>query len=163
MYIYQKQIENLKTLLVPGKVVVLYGSRRVGKTTLVKKLLEDIDENERILFVNGDDIIVRGYLESQSVNKLKDFIGKHTLFVVDEAQYLKQIGLNLKLIVDHLPHVKVIATGSSSFDLAKDIGEPLTGRKFVLRLFPLAHPRNRSQFGITLTLRRLPRSRDDSR
>jgi hypothetical protein len=138
MYIYQKQIENLKTLLVPGKVVVLYGPRRVGKTTLVKKLLEGIGQNERILFVNGDDIIVRDYLESQSVNKLKDFIGAHTLFVVDEAQYVKQIGLNLKLIVDHLPHVKVIATGSSSFDLAKDIGEPLTGRKFVLRLFPLA-------------------------
>ncbi|MFQ5864422.1 MAG: ATP-binding protein [bacterium] len=143
MYIAQKQIENLCQLIAPGKVVVLYGARRVGKTTLVKKFLEMMTESalmgaEKVLFVNGDDIVVRQYLESQSVNKLKDFVGDHTLLVVDEAPYVEKIGLNLKLIVDHISNIKVIATGSSSFDLAKDVGEPLTGRKFVLKLFPLA-------------------------
>lgn len=138
MYIYQKQIETLRHLIQPGKVVVLYGARRVGKTTLVKRYLELDAASENVLFVNGDDILVRQNLESQSVNKLRDFIGGHSLLVVDEAQYIKQIGLNLKLIVDHIPDIKVLATGSSSFELAKDIGEPLTGRKFVVKLFPLA-------------------------
>jgi len=123
-------------LLSPNKVLVIYGPRRVGKTTLLKKYLKDI--TEKTLFVNGDDIVVRQYLESQSIQKLRDFIGDHSLLVIDEAQYIKQIGLNLKLIVDHIPDIKVITTGSSSFDLAKDIGEPLTGRKYTLKLFPLS-------------------------
>lgn len=141
MYIPQKQLENLYKFLEPGKVVVIYGPRRVGKTTLINKFLEQLNQNdhhEKILMVNGDDIVARQYLESQSIEKLKDFVGGHTLLIVDEAQYIEQIGLNLKLIVDHLPQVKVIATGSSSFELARDIGEPLTGRRYVLKLYPLA-------------------------
>jgi hypothetical protein len=136
VYIPQQQIENLRKLIEPGKVTVIYGPRRVGKTTLLKKYLET--QNDRVLFVNGDDIVVRQYLESQSVQTLRDFIGDHRLLVVDEAQYVEKIGLNLKLIVDHIPGIKVIVTGSSSFDLAQDVGEPLTGRKYVLKLFPLA-------------------------
>jgi len=143
MYIQQKQVENLQQLLAPQKVVVLYGPRRVGKTTLIKNFVanyrqENPAESDHILSVNGDDIVVRQHLESQSLQKLKNFVGDHTLLVIDEAQYIEKIGLNLKLIVDHVPGIKVIATGSSSFDLAKDIGEPLTGRKYVLKLFPLA-------------------------
>lgn len=136
MYIPQKQIENLRQLIIPGKVIIIYGPRRVGKTTLLKKYLEK--ENNSVLFVNGDDIIVRQYLESQSIQTLRDFVGDHRLLVVDEAQYVEKIGLNLKLIVDHIPEIKVIVTGSSSFDLARDVGEPLTGRKYVLKLFPLS-------------------------
>jgi len=136
-YIPQRQLENIRKLVTPAKVVVIYGARRVGKTTLLKKFLEGEDIAD-ILFVNGDDIVVRQYLESQSISKLQDFVGHHSLLVVDEAQHIEKIGLNLKIIVDHMPHVKVIATGSSSFDLAKDVGEPLTGRKFLLTLFPLA-------------------------
>jgi len=136
-YIPQKQIDNLRKLITPGKVAVIYGARRVGKTTLVQKFLE-AEGAVRVLFVNGDDIVVRQYLESQSISKLQDFVGDHSLLVVDEAQHIEKIGLNLKIIVDHMPHVKIIATGSSSFDLAKDVGEPLTGRKFTLPLFPLA-------------------------
>lgn len=135
-YIPRKQIENLRSLVRPGKVVVIYGARRVGKTTLVKKYLEGVDA--KVLFVDGDDIIVRQYLESQSIDKLRDFVGDHSLLVVDEAQHIEKIGLNLKLIVDHISGVQVLVTGSSSFDLAKDVGEPLTGRKSVLKLYPLA-------------------------
>lgn len=135
-YIPQKQLENLRNLVIPGKVVVIYGARQVGKTTLAKKFLEDLDE--KVLFVDGDDITVRQYLESQSISQLRDFVGDHSLLVIDEAQHVEKIGLNLKLIVDHVPNLKVVATGSSSFDLAKDVGEPLTGRKFVLKLYPLA-------------------------
>ncbi|MCP4710676.1 MAG: ATP-binding protein [Planctomycetes bacterium] len=135
-YIDQIQLTHLSELIAPAKVVVIYGARRVGKTTLVKKYLENV--SEPALYVSGDDVFVREFLASQSIQKLRDFIGRNTLLVIDEAQYVPQIGLNLKLIVDHLPEVKVIATGSSSFDLARDVGEPLTGRRYVLRLFPLA-------------------------
>lgn len=136
MYIPQRQLANLKEAVRPGKVVIIYGPRRAGKTTLLKKYIESVDDE--VLFVNGDDIAARQYLESQSIEKLRDFVGNHSMLLVDEAQYIRQIGLNLKLLVDHIPSLRIIATGSSSFDLAKDIGEPLTGRKTVLKLLPLA-------------------------
>ncbi len=136
MYISQKQLEVLKKSVSPEKVIVVYGPRRCGKTTLLEKFLETT--KEKYLFVTGEDIFVREQLTSQSVEKLKNFVGESKLLIIDEAQKIENIGLNLKLIVDHLKEVKVIATGSSSFDLAKNLGEPLTGRKFTLKLFPLA-------------------------
>ncbi|MBI5183173.1 MAG: ATP-binding protein [Nitrospinae bacterium] len=136
IYIPQRQLDNLKRLLSPNKVVVIYGPRRCGKTTLLNKFLEGVDEKN--LFVSGEDLTVQNYLSSRSIPKLRDFVGKNKLLIIDEAQRIENVGLNLKLIIDHIKGIKVIATGSSSFDLAKDIGEPLTGRKFVLRLFPLA-------------------------
>ncbi len=136
MYIKQKQLENLKKALAHGKVVVIYGARRTGKTTLLQQFLQGIDEP--YLLVSGEDIIVQGYLASQSIEKLAAFVGANRLLIVDEAQKVPNIGTNLKLIVDHIPGIRVIATGSSSFDLARSIGEPLTGRKTSLKLFPLA-------------------------
>ena len=137
MYVPQKQLENLRSLIQPGKVIVIYGARQVGKTTLLRKFVDGLDK-KTVLFVNGDDITARHFLDSQSIENLKDFVGRHQYLIVDEAQYVRNIGLNLKLIVDHIPGIKVIATGSSSFDLAQNVGEPLTGRRFVLKLFPLA-------------------------
>lgn len=136
MYILQRQMENLRRSLIPGKAVIIYGARRTGKTTLIGRFLEEV--HEPYLLVSGEDITVQGYLGSRSVEKLTAFIGANRLLVVDEAQKVPDIGLNLKLIVDHIPDIKVIATGSSSFDLARSVGEPLTGRKNTLRLFPLA-------------------------
>ena len=136
IYIPQKQLENLQKLIQPQKVVIIYGPRRCGKTTLLKKFLEGV--KEKYLFVDGEDIFVREYLSSQSINKLKDFIGTHKLLAIDEAQRIPNIALNLKLIVDNIKGIKIIATGSASFDLYQKLGEPLTGRKTTLRLFPLA-------------------------
>lgn len=136
MYIHQKQLDSLEALIAPNKVVVIFGPRRCGKTTLINKYLEKTDE--KFLLVSGEDIIVRDYLSSQSIARLTDFVGKNSLLVVDEAQKIEDIGLNLKLIVDHIKGIKVIVTGSSSFDLARNVGEPLTGRKFTLKMFPLA-------------------------
>ena len=116
--------------------MVIYGPRRCGKTTLLNKFLETTDQ--KYLFVSGEDIDVSEYLSSQSIIKLKNFVGGNKLLVIDEAQKIKNIGANLKLIVDHIPGVSIIATGSSAFDLAQNIGEPLTGRKYTLKLFPLA-------------------------
>ena len=136
MYIIQKHLENLKRALLPGKAVIIYGARRTGKTTLVKRFLQDIDEP--YLLVSGEDITVQGYLSSQSIEKLSAFVGDNRLLLVDEAQKVPGIGINLKLIIDHIPDMRIIATGSSSFDLARAVGEPLTGRKTTLRLYPLS-------------------------
>lgn len=136
MYIPQKQLDNLRQLISPGKVVVLYGARRTGKTTLVRQFLKEFKETA--LVANGDDIATHDFLASRSVEKLKAFVGASRLLVIDEAQRIQDIGLNLKLIVDHIEGIRVIATGSSSFDLARRIGEPLTGRKYTLLLYPLA-------------------------
>jgi uncharacterized protein len=136
MYMPQKQLENLGKLASPEKVVVIHGPRRCGKTTLINKFLENVDE--KYLLASGDDIIIQEFLGSQSIAKLKGFVGDNRLVVIDEAQRIKKIGLNLKLMIDHIKDIKIIVTGSSSFDLSKDIGEPLTGRKYTLRLFPLA-------------------------
>ncbi|HPK23204.1 MAG TPA: ATP-binding protein [Smithella sp.] len=136
MYIAQKQLEKLRNLAVPGKVVVIYGARRTGKTTLLKEFLKD--ETKDHLLVNGEDITVHSYLSSQSVEKLTSFVGNAKLLIVDEAQKIPDIGINLKLIVDHLSGIRMVVTGSSSFDLARHTGEPLTGRKYTLKLFPLA-------------------------
>jgi predicted AAA+ superfamily ATPase len=136
LYIAQKHLENLTASLKPGKVVVIYGARRTGKTTLVTEYLKGV--SEPYLLVSGEDLIVQGYLSSQSLDKLRAFIGANRLLVVDEAQKVLNIGLNLKLIVDHIPDIRIIATGSSSFDLARSVGEPLTGRKTTLIQYPLA-------------------------
>ncbi len=136
MYIVQKHLENLEKALIPGKAVIIYGARRTGKTTLVKQFLQDIDEP--YLLVSGEDLTVQGYLASQSIEKLSAFVGANRLLVIDEAQKVPNIGANLKLIIDHIPGIRIIATGSSSFDLARAVGEPLTGRKTTLRLYPLS-------------------------
>ena len=135
-YIPQAQLARLKRLVAPGKVVVVYGPRRVGKTTLIRRYVQQHDRDA--LVVTGEDIAVREYLESQSLAKLKAFVGGRRTLIVDEAQYVRQIGLNLKLLADHVEGLRIIATGSSSFDLAQQTGEPLTGRKTTLLLLPLA-------------------------
>lgn len=136
MYILQKQLEKVRNLVSPNKVVVIYGPRRCGKTTLIKKHLDGV--KKKYLFVTGEDVFIHEYLSSGSVEKLKSFVGSAKLLIIDEAQKIKNIGMNLKLIVDHIDGIEVIATGSSAFDLAQNIGEPLTGRKYTLKLFPLA-------------------------
>lgn len=136
MYIPQYQLNNIKDFVLPQKAVIIYGPRRCGKTTLLKKFIEQTDEKH--LFVSGEDITVQDYLASRSVGKLKNFVGENKLIIIDEAQKVDSIGLNIKLILDNVEGVKVIATGSSAFDLAKHVGEPLTGRKHTLTMYPLA-------------------------
>lgn len=136
LYIPQAQLTRLVHLVTPGKVVVIYGPRRVGKTTLIKRYIREHDPDA--LLVTGEDIVVREYLESQSLAKLTSFVGRRRTLIIDEAQHIREIGLNLKLLADHVEGLRIIATGSSSFDLAHQTGEPLTGRKYTLLLLPLA-------------------------
>lgn len=120
----------------PNKVVVLYGPRQVGKTTMMKEILKSIP-NESLL-VSGEDRRVQAWLGSQSIDTLRQYIGRYRVLAIDEAQKVNQIGLNLKLIVDHIEGIRVLATGSSSFELANQVGEPLTGRKWQYVLYPIA-------------------------
>ncbi|MEE4195215.1 MAG: ATP-binding protein [Anaerolineae bacterium] len=128
---------QLERFLLPGKVLVLYGPRQVGKTTLVQDFLNQVELRSR--FVNAETFNNREALSSQSVQKLKALLGDAELLVIDEAQKVPNIGINLKLLVDTFPDVKVIATGSASFDLANKLSEPLTGRKFTFTLYPVSY------------------------
>ena len=140
MYIEQLQRQRLAELVAPGKVVVVYGPRRVGKTTLLNRFAEAM--RPEALMVSGEDISVRTYLESESIEMLRSFVSGRRTLIIDEAQHVRRIGLNLKLVVDHVPGLEVIASGSYSFkysfELAQQTGEPLTGRQFTLLLLPLS-------------------------
>ena len=129
-------LERIRSRLFQGKVVVLMGARQTGKTSLVKKLLADFDGNA--VFLNADRVEVRRKLTDPSLAVLREVAGGKKLLVIDEAQRIRNIGLTLKIFADELPEIQVIATGSSSFDLANEIKEPLTGRKWEYTLFPIA-------------------------
>ena len=135
-YVPQVQLPRLERLVAPGRVVVVYGPRRVGKTTLMRRYVQQFAPDA--LVVTGEDVAVREFLESQSIDKLRAFVGGRRTLIVDEAQHLRDVGLNLKLLADHVEGLRIIATGSSSFDLAQKTGEPLTGRRHTLLLLPLA-------------------------
>ena len=135
MYIPQYQLNHLEQIASPNKVTILYGPRRVGKTTLLKKYLAN---KPHCLLVSGDDLFVQKALSSQSIEQLRQYIGNQKILAIDEAQMIPNIGLNLKLCIDHIEGLTIIATGSSAFGLNEQVGEPLTGRKQVLNLFPLS-------------------------
>lgn len=137
--------EKLGSLLMPGKVLALYGPRRAGKTTLLRTFLASFPG--KFFHGNGEDTSLREVLGSGNAQLIKGSFSGYDLVVIDEAQAIKNIGNGLKMLVDELPQVKVIASGSSSFDLANRIGEPLTGRKRTRTLFPLSATEIAAQFG----------------
>jgi uncharacterized protein len=128
--------DNLEQYLHPGKVLVLYGPRRVGKTTLLQSMLRKTSLRHKL--DSGDNIRTQEALSSRDFSLIKEYIAGYDLIAIDEAQQIPEIGMALKIIVDQYPDVRVVATGSSSFDLANTIGEPLTGRKRTLILYPIA-------------------------
>jgi uncharacterized protein len=139
---FEKQTTNI---LKKGKVFVLYGPRRVGKTELIQKLIENSKETRFI--GTGDNLEVREILSSQRLSQLKAALGSYQLIFIDEAQRIPEIGYALKLLVDHFPEMTIIVTGSSSFDLSGKIGEPLTGRSIIRMLYPLSVLELYDQFG----------------
>lgn len=137
MNMVKRSIEGLiQKYLFKNKAIIIYGARQVGKTTLVESLVKK--HIQKTLFLNGDDSDIRDILSEASVTKLKPIIGKHKIIVLDEAQRIPETGLVLKIIHDNFKDVQLIATGSSAFELANKIKEPLTGRKFEFYLHPLS-------------------------
>jgi len=132
----KRKLENLiKSKLNKGKAIILIGARQVGKTTLLKLLFS---KSENILWINGDELDIQNLFENISAARLKTIFGTKKIVIIDEAQRIENIGLRLKLITDQIPEIQLIATGSSSFDLANKVNEPLTGRKWEYTMFPLS-------------------------
>ncbi|MEI6690331.1 MAG: ATP-binding protein [bacterium] len=127
---------NIASLLKPNKVIAIFGPRRSGKTTIVKEYLQTCPY--RFRYETGDNIAIHEILGSQNLDTLRDYVGDNELIVIDEAHLIPNIGINLKLMVDQIPNIRIITTGSSSFDLANQIGEPLVGRKFSYLLYPIS-------------------------
>jgi predicted AAA+ superfamily ATPase len=118
------------------KIVIIYGARQVGKTTLVKGLLERFQGKAE--YFNCDYLQVQTLFSWENAGNLANVVKNLDLIVLDEAQRIRNIGVVLKILHDEFSHLQVIATGSSSFELANQVNEPLTGRKIIYRLYPLS-------------------------
>lgn len=131
-----RELENIiKKRLNTGKAIVILGARQVGKTTLLKNLFGNSNE---VLWLNGDEMDVQSLFSAISATRLKAIFGDKKTVIIDEAQRIHDIGLRMKLITDQIPEVQLVATGSSAFELANQLNEPLTGRKWEYKLYPIS-------------------------
>jgi len=143
---YKRYLETQNnSFLKKGKISVLYGPRRVGKTELLKKIISDF--SGEIYNGTGDNLELREVLSTQVLSNLTTRFGKYDLIFIDEAQRIPEVGFGLKLLVDYFPEKIIVVSGSSSFDLSNKIGEPLTGRSITRILFPLSIYELYSQLG----------------
>jgi len=126
--------QNIQKWLFKDKIIIITGARQVGKTTLIKKIIDNL--NIESLFLNGDDSITKKLFEAPSVTNFRNLIGNSKLLFIDEAQRIENIGICLKLIYDNFPNVQTIVSGSSALEIADKIFEPLTGRHFLYHLYP---------------------------
>jgi len=140
-YIFSQLIEKLRN---DNKIIVLYGARQVGKTSLVKQVVNEL--GLKTLLLNADIDQTAKAFGSQDFDLMNSIVDSYDLLVIDEAQRIENIGLNLKILYDQKPNLKIIATGSSSFELANKISEPLTGRKWTYNLYPISFLELKSHF-----------------
>jgi hypothetical protein len=130
--------EHIEKRLFGDKVIIIYGPRRTGKTTIIKHLAKKYQQTHRVKYILCEDLSAQQALSAQEGVKLKQYLGDIDLVFLDEAQNIKNIGINLKILVDTYPEIQIVATGSSSFDLANEIKEPLTGRAWEFFLPPFS-------------------------
>lgn len=150
----QRQLcKTIENKLFSGKAIVIMGARQTGKTTLIQTLLNGHDD---VVWLNGDEQFVRDLMENISVAKYKSLIGINKIVVIDEAQRIADIGLKAKLLTDNFKDKQIILTGSSSFELSNRINEPLTGRKWEYRLYPLSFSELSTHFGMLHEMQNLP-------
>lgn len=131
-------LASISNNLFKDKVIVLYGARRTGKTTLAKHILEIYANKKTTKYFSCEDFDTKKLLETTNTENLRRMFGAYDLVVIDEAQMLNNAGATLKIVHDFIPNVQVIATGSSSFDLMNQIGEPLVGRSRTYTLYPFS-------------------------
>jgi uncharacterized protein len=120
----------------PGKVIILYGARQVGKTTLIREMLKM--QSARVLEVSADQVKYHDILSSRNLDKMLGLVSGYGILFIDEAQRIPDIGINLKILHEGIPELRIIVTGSSSLDLAHQIKEPLTGRTWTYKLYPIS-------------------------
>lgn len=128
--------QRIEGNLFKGKAIIVIGARQVGKSTLFRQITEKLEEP--VLMLNCDEPEVKELLAGMNLTELKLMLGKHRVVVIDEAQRVPEIGMTLKRITDNFPEVQLLVTGSSSFELQNRLNEPLTGRKYEYRLFPIS-------------------------
>ena len=145
MFVNRIYSSRLQELVCPGKVLLVYGPRQVGKTTLIREFLTTY--KGRVFQTTGEDSRTRTVLSAMSQETIRLNYGNLDLLFIDEAQAIPGIGQVLKLVVDTLPNLAVIVTGSSSFTLAGETGEPLVGRKRTLTLYPFSFGELREHVG----------------
>src|SRR3989344_4579771 len=137
MIIFKRDLEPIiRKNLFKNKIIIIFGPRQSGKTTLTQTIIKDFSNDGE--YFDCQTVEVRNAFVEGEPKKLKEFIGQKTIVVFDEAQTIQNIGRILKVFHDHYPEVQVIATGSSSFDLANKIIEPMTGRAIEYTLLPLS-------------------------
>lgn len=137
-----------------GKVIVLLGARQVGKSTLIRML--PLCEQKKTLWLDGENADVHQLLKDANVDRLKQLTASNQIVVIDEAQKIDNIGSILKLFADYCKDIQVIASGSSAFELRNTLNEPLTGRKFEFKLFPLSFTEMRQETSLLEEIRQLP-------
>ncbi len=142
---YSRIYETKDAYLKKGKVNLMYGPRRVGKTSLIKQLLKDI--TKKVFLGDGDDIQLRKILSSNDKTRILSALQDYDYIFIDEAQRISDIAWGLKILVDNLPKTIIIASGSSSFQLSSQVGAPLTGRSITSMLFPVSAIELKQQFG----------------
>lgn len=128
--------DKIKNKTGTKKAILLFGARQLGKTTLLRHIFANVPET---LWLNGDEPDVQALFMNVTSSQLRGLFAGKKLVVIDEAQRISDIGLKIKLATDNLPEVQIIATGSSAFELANKTNEPLTGRKWEYRIFPLSY------------------------
>jgi len=146
--------DKLEKYLKPQRAVVIFGPRRVGKTTLLNQYLSKTKLKYKL--DNGENLQVQEILSSRDFSQIIPYLNSYELYALDEAHRIPNVGLGLKIIVDQIPNIKVIATGSSSFELSGQVGEPLTGRKISLTLYPVSQMELTKQFSPFELNQRLP-------
>ena len=137
MEVIKRALEStISTLIGKNKVLLIMGTRRIGKTILVKSVQDAYKGKSQLL--NAEDFDVQELLQRRTAANYRQIVGDTTLLIIDEAQTIREIGAILKLMIDSLPELTIIATGSSSFDLLNKTGDPMTGRQYQFHLYPLA-------------------------
>lgn len=152
MFLYRDIEKAVVGKLFKKKAIIIYGARQVGKTTLVKNILQT--QKKKSVYLNCDELDIRNALTNKTSTEIRAFLGDNKLVIFDEAQRIENIGLTLKLIVDNFPGIQIVATGSSSFELSNKIIEPLTGRKFEFHLYPLSYNELEHYYSTSLERRR---------
>jgi uncharacterized protein len=155
-YSIKRDIEALiRDKLFLGRAIVVVGPRRVGKTTLLKQIASEINQDH--LWLDCDEPDIRAALTSPTSTQLRSLIGNSKLVVIDEAQRVKNISLTLKLIVDQIPDTQLLVSGSSALELSNEINEPLIGRKFDFELYPFSFQELKKHHGFLEERRLLER------
>lgn len=132
----ERTYQPLEEQLQKGRVLIIYGPRRIGKTTLLHRFMETT--SMKFKFDSGDNLRVQQQLSAPDFEKIKEYCLGYDIVLLDEAQNIPNIGQTLKIMIDEIPDLFVVATGSSSFDLSNRVGEPLVGRQRILKLFPIS-------------------------